>query len=91
MEPRPLFILWARSFWLGILPSVLAFLEFAIVALSDQANIGPIAAAISAVFGVDTDSVYQFMVTLVPLFSLIVAHQRRGQNRPYSLNPQDTD
>lgn len=98
---EPIFILWARSFWLGILPLfvVMTDIVMSMFSMLMDTNVNvPMALAIATVvnfagslFGhgqvVDPALVEEGMLKLAPLFGLIVAHQRSGAARPYSLNP----
>lgn len=98
---EPIFILWARSFWLGILPTLLIVLDVVTNLLADPVQGPPIAGVLSAVFSsvlgvfgftshVDPVVVESTMLKLSPLFALVIAHQRSGAARPYSLNPRDS-
>lgn len=100
MEREPIFILWARSFWLGILPLLAVLLDLGAVLVFDPVAGPPAALALATVvnlagsiFGaeqlLDPAAVESVMVKLAPLFGLIVAQQRAGAARPYSLNPGD--
>lgn len=99
---EPIFILWARSFWFGILPLVMIAADIVVsmasMLMDTNTNV-PMALAITAVvnfvgalFGhgqvVDPATVEDSMLKLAPLFGLIVAQQRSGAARPYSLNPR---
>ncbi len=86
MNQEPIFILWARSFWLGILPLVLAGLDL-LIALGSSETVGPISAAIEALTGVSAETAEKVLRGLAVLSGLIVAHQRRGASRPYTAKP----
>ena len=85
---QPIFILWTRSFWLGVFPALLVALDVAAQAVSDPTVGPPVAGVIARVFGFDPDQVEGTMRGLAPLFALIVAYQRSGMARPYTANPR---
>lgn len=86
---EPIFILWARSFWLGILPTVLIVLDGALGLFADPSQGPPLAGLIASFLGLDGPQVEGVMLKLAPMFALFIAHQRSGSARPYSLNPAD--
>ena len=88
MDREPIFILWARSFWLGVLPALGILLDVIVSLAADPAQGPPIAGLIAAIFGADPAAVEATMLKLAPLFALIVAQQRSGAARPYTLNPR---
>ncbi|MEG4645205.1 hypothetical protein VB636_20970 [Paracoccus sp. APAP_BH8] len=86
----PIFIGKTRSFWLGIFPAVLTLIDVIVRAFT-EAGQEPVAAAISAVlgqiFGWTPDQIHSAMVALAPIYALIVAQQRAGLARPYTIHP----
>lgn len=85
---RPIFIGITRSFWLGIMPAVLTLLDVIVALVLDDANHGPVAAALALILPWSAAQIMSAMQALTPLCALIVAHQRRGQNRPYTTDPR---
>lgn len=83
----PIFIAWTRSFWLGIVPLLLNALDIAVM-ISAPGTLGPIAALIASATGADLDQVETIMRGSGVVAGLIVAHQRRGESRPYTINPR---
>jgi len=86
-NPAPIFIGWTRSFWFGITPALLVLLDL-IVAASSEETVGPIAALLSWLFGWSIEGTEAVMRGVASVAALIVAHQRRGQNRPYTRDPR---
>ncbi len=89
--PEPLFIGYARSFWFGILPTLLILLDVMVQLfnLAADATVGPpIAGAIAGLLGADAAKVETTMRALSPLFALVIAQQRAGAARPYSIDPR---
>lgn len=86
----PVFIGATRSFWLGIVPAGLTVIDVIASAATDG-SAEPIAAALAAIIGPFTgftaEDVHGFMLSVAPICALIVAHQRRGVNRPYTSSP----
>ena len=86
----PIFIGKTRSFWLGIFPALLTGVDIAFEVFTTGGN-EPVAGAISAILnpmtGWTADEISGFMRTLAPLYALIVAQQRAGVTRPYTLDP----
>lgn len=80
----PVFIGKTRSFWLGILPLVLTLLDSL---LAETETGGPITNLIAAVIGKDPETVRGWMLLSSPVFGLIIAQQRGGLARPYTMNP----
>lgn len=87
-QPKPIFILFTRSFWLGLLPAALAVLDV-LSALAGGETAGAVATIIAQVFGVDVATAEKVIRAVGTVSAFVVAHQRRGANRPYSLNPKD--
>ena len=83
----PIFIAWTRSFWLGILPAALVLLDL-IIQLSMPGTIGPVAGLIAQFTGWNHAGVEDVMRGIASVAALIVAHQRRGNNRPYTTDPK---
>lgn len=89
---EPIFFAYTRSFWAGIVPLLLTLIDIAVRMTADPATALPAATviswAVSAVTPVSTAQVAHIMQTLAPLFGLLIAQQRAGYARPYSLNPR---
>lgn len=94
MEPiktiAPVFIGWTRSFWLGIVPAGLTLFDVLMAAFTQPGN-EPVAAFLSSVLGQITgwtpDQIHDAMKAAAPIYALIVAQQRAGLTRPYTLDP----
>lgn len=84
----PIFILVTRSFLLGVLPALATLLDVVVALTSNSEVSGPVAALLAFVLGADPSTVHQWMLSLSPIFALIVAHQRRGKARPYTVDPK---
>jgi len=86
----PIFIGKTRSFWLGILPALLTLIDVIVRAFTEGSN-EPVAWALSAMlgalFGWTPEQIHNFMVAIAPVCALIVAQQRAGLARPYTLKP----
>ena len=87
MQP-PIFIAWTRSFWLGIVPTLLIVLDVLVQIASDPAATPPVAALIGWMIGADPVAIEGWMLRLAPLFALLIAQQRSGSSRPYTLDPR---
>lgn len=93
MNQLPIFIGYTRSFWLGIVPTILTILDivFSLFASGDTAS--PVAAVMAwgLSFFMETtpEQVTSAMRALAPLYALIIAQQRSGAARPYSMKPRD--
>lgn len=88
---EPIFIGIARSFWFGILPILLILVDVAVqgINLAADAQVGPpIAGAIAGLFGLDAVKTEATMRALAPLFALVIAQQRAGAARPYTIDPR---
>jgi hypothetical protein len=92
MNREPIFFAWTRSFWLGVMPALLTVLDVLVVfltaALGDPALHGPVATALSWVLPVNPTQLQSIMQTLAPIYALIVAQQRSGAARPYTIDPR---
>lgn len=80
-----------RSFWFGWFPALLTLLDSAFQ-LIDTAAAVPVANALAMIlslFGADIsgEDIAVFMKTIAPLYALIVAQQRGGLSRPYTMDP----
>ena len=84
----PIFIGYTRSFWFGILPILLTLLDLSVVIFSDATMAPPVALVISHFTGWEIGEVETTFRTMAPMFGLVIAHQRRGQTRPYTANPR---
>ena len=86
----PILITKTRSFWLGIVPASLTLVDVIAGSVSNGTS-EPIAGAIAAltgpVFGISADDVHRFMLAIAPQCALIIAHQRSGIARPYTVTP----
>jgi hypothetical protein len=86
MTPQPIFFAVTRSFWLGILPALALFFEIAVALVSDAGLHGPLSDLIVVLFPAWTaEGVHRVLQLLAPVTAIIVAHQRRGAARPYTL------
>lgn len=92
MTPDPIFFAWTRSFWLGVMPAILTVLDvvvvFATSTLGDPTLHGPVAEMLSWLLPVDPARAQAVMQTLAPVYALIVAQQRAGAARPYTIDPR---
>lgn len=80
----PIFIGWTRSFWLGIVPIFVVILDL-IVSLTAPGTIGPVSTFIASLTKLTPDQVASIMKGVGTIAGLIIAHQRRGSSRPYTL------
>ncbi|RRH70040.1 hypothetical protein [Falsigemmobacter faecalis] len=89
---RPIFIGRTRSFWLGILPALLIVLDvvtwLAAAVFSDPQLVPPVATLAGWMLGLDVVVIEEWMLRMSPLFALIIAQQRAGSARPYTLDPR---
>lgn len=92
----PVFIGKTRSFWLGIVPTVLTTMDLAFAHLTGDGS-APVANALSAAVDlvgiqVTGDQIADFMQTLYPLYLLIFAQQRGTFSgkipQPYTIDPE---
>lgn len=83
----PIWIVRTRSFWLGIVPLLVATVDMLVQLTSTEAA-GPVGAAIAGVirvmgFDVTGDDVTGFLKSAALIGGLILAQQRAGLSRPY--------
>lgn len=83
----PIFIAWTRSFWLGIVPLLMVGADM-LAALSDAGGIGPVAALIAGLTGWDAAQVESALRGVAVVAGVIIAQQRSGSARPYTLDPR---
>lgn len=99
MHPEPIFIGITRSFAFGILPALLTLVDILFQMFADPAVGGPVAqalaVAVNAVTGValgrpvvSADQVEAVMRSLAPVYAFVVAQQRGGAARPYTIDPR---
>lgn len=96
--PRPIFFAVTTSFLAGILPLVLILIDIVVSLAADPVGGPPVAATLATLAGLvlpealqpDPAKVEATMRALSPLFGLIIAHQRAGAARPYTLDPRAT-
>ncbi len=81
---KPIFIFITRSFWFGVMPALLVLLDIA-VALSQADTVGPVAELLSLVTGCSPDTATGLLRGAGALAALIVAQQRAGSSRPYTM------
>lgn len=81
----PIFFAWTRSFWLGVFPALLVAIDVLSSVVLDPEAVGPVAEFIGMLTGVSAGQVEDYLMRIAPIFALIVAHQRRGENRPYTV------
>lgn len=85
----PIFIAKTRSFWLGIVPAALTLIDVMFQVFTTEGN-EPVAAAIAAILGPVTswtpDQIASFMKGMAPLYAFIIAQQRGGLSRPYTID-----
>lgn len=86
---RPIFIGITRSFWLGIVPALLVALDL-LVALAQSDTVGPVAELLELTTGINAATATTLMRGIAPLAAIIIAQQRAGAARPYTLkvNPE---
>ena len=84
---KPIWIFWTRSFWFGVFPAIIAALGF-ISQLLGPERVGAVAAAIAAIFGWPVDTVEAIIRGLGAASAFVVAYQRGGAGRPYTLDPR---
>lgn len=91
----PVFFAKTRSFWFGIVPTVLTTVDLAFAHLTSEGS-EPVANAIAAALTLigpewTGEQIASFMRTLYPLYLLIFAQQRGTFNgalpRPYTIDP----
>jgi hypothetical protein len=79
-----------KSFWFGWFPAFVTILNVALAELS-TGSAGPVSQALFFIIGnvlpVTADDIAEFMIKISPLYALIVAQQRAGLSRPYTVDP----
>lgn len=89
---RPIFILWTRSFWFGIAPALLVLIDISVTLIgaiaADPSIAPPIASLIGWMLGGDPVVIEGWMLRLSPVMALLIAHQRSGRSRPYTIDPR---
>lgn len=89
---EPIFIGWTRSFWLGILPALLMALDVVVWIASavaqDPGLAPPIASLLGWMLGADPVMIQGWMLRIAPLLVVVVAQQRGGPARPYTIDPR---
>lgn len=85
---KPIAFWKTRSWWLGVFPALLTLLDGIMQQLDSPAAV-PVANSIAILlnaFGIDLtgQDIVGYMRAIAPLYAVIVMHQRRGINRPYS-------
>lgn len=83
----PIWIVRTRSFWLGIVPLLVALLDLVIQITTTEAA-GPVGAALATLlqavgFDVTGEDVTSFLKGLGLVAGLILARERSGLSRPY--------
>lgn len=91
MRP-PIFFAWTRSFWMGIFPTLLIGLDITVqllaVLVANPDLAPPVASLIGWVISADPVLIEGWMLRFAPLFALLIAHQRSGSARPYTIDPR---
>lgn len=87
---KPIAFWKTRSFWFGWFPAALTGLDVLAGELSSGST-GPVSKALASVLGAFTgwtpEEIERTMLAVAPIYALIVAHQRRGINQPYTADP----
>ncbi|QEU08788.1 hypothetical protein [Paracoccus yeei] len=83
----PILITKTRSFWLGILPLALTLIDSVLASISAGGDGGPVAHLIAAVTRVDVETIRGWLLLISPVWGLIIAQQRAGITRPYTIDP----
>lgn len=87
---KPIAFWKTRSFWFGWFPAALTLLDVMVGELATGTT-GPISQAIASILGTVTGwspaEIEKAMLTIAPVYALLVAHQRRGVSRPYTADP----
>ena len=83
----PILITKTRSFWLGILPLALTLIDSVLSSVTAGGDGGPVAHLIAAVTGVDVETIRGWLLLISPVWGLIIAQQRSGMTRPYTIDP----
>lgn len=90
MTPTPIFFAYTRSFWGGVLLAAPALFDAAVIIVTDPTLHGPVSGLVAAIVGLDPARVESVLKLLAGLAPLYVAFERRGQNRPYTIDPRAT-
>lgn len=88
---EPIFFAWTRSFWLGLLPILAIFADVVaqVLGMLGDATLGPpVAGLIASLLGYDAAEVEAVMLKLTPVFAIVIAQQRAGASRPYTIDPR---
>lgn len=80
----PIFFGITRSFWFGVVPALLVLADIA-VALAQDGTVGPVADLIATITGCSADTATAILRGVGALAALIVAQQRAGSARPYTV------
>lgn len=80
----PIFFGITRSFWFGVVPALLVLADIA-VALAQDGTVGPVADLIATITGCSADTATAILRGVGALAALIVAQQRSGSARPYTV------
>lgn len=87
---KPIAFWKTRSFWFGWFPAALTGLDVIAGELSSGTT-GPVSKAIAVLLGSFTgwtpQEIESAMLAVAPIYALVVAHQRRGINQPYTADP----
>lgn len=87
---QPIAFWKTRSFWFGWFPAALTLLDVVAGELSTGST-GPVSQGIAAILGSVTGwspaEIENAMLAVAPIYALVVAHQRRGINQPYTVDP----
>lgn len=88
----PIFFGYTRSFLLGVVPILLTMIDMAFSLVADPHTAAPIAFLIAKVLGIFTEvtpeKVETVMRGLLPFYGLLIAQQRSGAARPYTIDPR---
>ncbi len=83
-NPVPIFVGITRSFWFGIMPALFVALD-TVIALAQADVAGPVSEMLALVFGCRPDTAATILRGAGALAALIVAQQRAGSSRPYTM------
>lgn len=87
---KPIFIFWTRSFWFGILPAILIALDL-MTQIVTANQTGVVAEMIALIPGISAEVAEKVLRGFAPFAALIVAWQRAGAARPYTLDATATE